>query len=145
MRFFPTAILASAALAYAAPQSAMAKSYGVWGNEPTEAEMRAAIQRGLDGLAASYNNMAKGCAGTNSSGFEAARCLFGSLGVGASRGLEIAGFHKIGCVPAASGGFWCDYWIALKLPGAFDVVGDRMGQHNKRFRKTEDDRIALDR
>lgn len=145
MRIFPAAIMASAALACASPQSASAKSYGAWGSEPTEAEMQAAIQQGLDGLAASYDNMAKNCTGSNPSGFEVARCLFGNFGLEASRGMRIAGFRKIGCVPAVNGGFRCDYWIALKVPGVFDVVGDMMGQHNKRFRKTAEGWIALDR
>lgn len=137
MRFLPT-IMASAALACAAPHSAVAKSHSAGSGEPTEAEMRIAVQRGFDRAAIEAGRMAMGCHEKRElAAMMIPNCILGSLNIAAgSYRARIISFDKVSCTPAANGEFWCSYHMSVIMPGDIDVVRLILNEHPVRFRKT---------
>jgi hypothetical protein len=138
MRFFPAAILASAALASAAPHCAIAKSHSAGTREPTEKEMRIAVQRGFDRAAIVAGRMAMGCHEKRElSATMIPNCILGSLNIAAGPyRARIIAFRKISCTPAANGEFWCNYHMSVIAPGAIDGVALMLNEHPTRFRNT---------
>lgn len=138
MRFLLATIMASAALASAAPHSAIAKSHSAGTREPTENEMRAAVQRGFDRAAIVAGRRAMGCHEKRElSAMMIPSCILGSLNIAAGPyRAGIIAFSKVGCAPAANGEFWCNYHMSVIAPGAIDGVALMLNEHPTRFRNT---------
>ena len=89
--------------------------------EPSETEMRAALQAKLDGrkkIATDLTNPEK-CKNPQTP-MEATGYLFGPLITGGIHSLSIARFQKSGCECANRGGYWSDYTIAVNTPMGID-------------------------
>lgn len=146
MRFISATIMASTALACVIPQSAIAKPHGVGSGEPTEAEMREAVQRRFHWAAIAAGRKAMGCHEKQElAAMMKPHCVLGSLGlVTNSYQIRVATFSKLDCAPASNGEFWCRYHMDIRRPGTFDVIDILMTAHRARFRKTPYGWIALD-
>jgi hypothetical protein len=137
MQFLP-AIMASAALVSAAPHSVIAKSHSAGTREPTENEMRVAVQRGFDRAAIVAGRMAMGCHETRElAAMMIPSCILGSLNIVAGPyRARIISFDKVGCAPATNGEFCCSYHMSVIAPGAIDNVSLILNEHPTRFRYT---------
>lgn len=146
MRFYPAAIIASAALACVIPHSAIAKVHDVGTAEPSEPEMREAVQHGFDRGAIEAGRRAMGChEKLELAALMKPHCVLGSLSIAASPyQIRVTLFSKLDCAPAGKGEFWCRYHMGIRRPGAFDVTDTNMAPHRARFRKTSYGWIVLD-
>lgn len=146
MRFLPAVIMASAALACAAPHSAIAKSHSAGSGEPTDIEMLIAVQHGFGRVAMVANTRVLGCQKNRKlAAMMIPNCILGSLRIAAIPfGTRITGFGKNGCTPFANDEFWCRYHMSIIMPGDIDVVALILNEQPFRFRNSEYGWEAID-
>lgn len=105
--------------------------------EPTEVEMRTAVENILQGARANADRMSQSCNERTDNPLIALQCLAGAGMSGATRGVRINNFEKLNCGAATTGGYWCDYLIQLDM-GQFNVMGlDQPQTGQKRFVRTK--------
>jgi hypothetical protein len=115
--------------------------------EPSEAEMRAAMERIITADRARADAMAQRCSGVGerSGSVEgqmgAFECLFGMAGQASLRQMSIRSFEKLHCGAATTGGYYCDYAIAMNTPFGASAVPSA---GRKRFVNTKNGWMALD-
>lgn len=111
--------------------------------EPTEAEMRTAVENIMSGARANVNRMKQSCDQSTDNPLIALQCLAGAGMGDAAAGIRIVNFEKLNCGEATTGGYWCDYLIQLDL-GKYNVMGvDQPQTGQKRFVRTKYGWLAL--
>ncbi|MEM8826367.1 MAG: hypothetical protein AAGD40_05515 [Pseudomonadota bacterium] len=116
--------------------------------EPTEAEMRAALQSRIDTAKQGTEQMKNdGCdkmrGGQSQDMMAAFNCLMGAAG--SSVDIGISAFEKVACEKADAPGYICDYIVAMSssMTGPMQPAGT--GQVvTKRFVKSKSGWIAID-
>lgn len=107
--------------------------------EPSETEMRAALQAKLDGARKMTADMAAKCKNPQTP-IDAMMCLMSSSYQMGANSLSIGGFKKIGCERANRGGYWCDYMISMNTPLEFS----NSGVTSKRFVNNGGQWVSID-
>ena len=115
-------ILTIAAIAaLAMPESGMASALPRTGPEPTEAEMRAAVEGKTDAMKGHFQYLESHCQNMQGgSSIAGLRCLFGTFGTQAASNLKVGAFKKIQCRRLPPG--WaCQYIVHMDM-GELDVL-----------------------
>ena len=112
----------AAIAAFAMPQTGKASPLPrTIGPEPTEAEMRAAVEGKTDAMKEHFQQLERHCRNMRGgSSIEGLRCLFGTLGIQAASNIKVGAFKKVQCRRQPPG--WaCQYIIYMDM-GDLDVL-----------------------
>lgn len=112
------AVIAVLAMPASGVASALPRTIGP---EPTEAEMRAAVEGKTDAMKEHFQQLERHCRNMRGgSSIEGLRCLFGTFGTQAASNIKVGAFKKIQCRRQPPG--WaCQYIIHMDM-GDLDVL-----------------------